>query len=96
MKTTILITNLDSWGPFKDERGVERSGVSAVYLFEDFEQSRTTLKDQLLTQVQSAKLPALFDADLKPVQRYNGGKASLKYEISSLKFVKEVNLFNKA
>lgn len=95
MKTTIVILNTEEWN-FKTEDGKELQGISAIYLLEDYELQRTTVKDDLLNTVQKTKLPALFEVDLKPVQKYNKGKAQLKYEIHSLKFIKELQIFNKA
>jgi hypothetical protein len=92
MKTTILITHTNSWR-FKAENGQELAGISAVWLTEDFEQNRTTLKGDMLTLVEKSKLPALFEADVKAVQKYNNGKASLKYEINSLQPLKQVEIF---
>lgn len=96
MKTTIAVYALKNWGPYKTEDGREISGISAIWSFEDHETIKTTLKGDLLALVQSSKLPALFEAEVKPVQKYNKGKATLAYEINSLKFLKEVQIFSKA
>lgn len=92
MKTTIFILKLETWS-FKNEKNQELSGSSAVYLLEDYELQRTTVKDELLNQLSKATLPALFEVDLKPVQKYTNGKAKLKYEINSLKHLSAVKVF---
>ncbi|MBU9542853.1 hypothetical protein [Burkholderia multivorans] len=93
MKTTICILKLEDW-KFKTEQGQELQGKSAVYLLEDYDLNRTTLKDDLLVLVQKSTLPATFEADLKAVQKFNNGKAKLKYEINSLKLINSVKVFN--
>ena len=94
MKTQITILKLEDW-TFKNEQGKELSGTSAVYLLEDYELQRTTLTPEQITQA-GKTLPALFEVDLKPVQKYSNGKARLKYEINSLKFIKETPIFSGA
>ena len=92
MKTQVAILKLESW-KFKTEKGQELEGSSAFFLLEDYELQRTTVKNELLSTIQKTKLPALFEVDLKPVQKYNNGKAQLKYEINSVKFINEIKVF---
>lgn len=92
MKTQVAILKLESW-KFKTEKGQELEGSSAFFLLEDYELQRTTVKNELLATIQKTKLPALFEVDLKPVQKYNNGKAQLKYEINSVKFINEIKVF---
>lgn len=93
MKTNILITKTKPWGPFTNEQGKEISGVSAFYMSEDFEYQSVTVKDECLTAVQKASLPALFEAEVNPVAKNINGKPVLKYEIKSLKFINSVKVF---
>lgn len=92
MKTQVAILKLENW-KFKTEKGQELEGSSAFFLLEDYELQRTTVKNELLATIQKTKLPALFEVDLKPVQKYNNGKAQLKYEINSVKFINEIKVF---
>lgn len=92
MKTQILILKLEDW-KFKNQSGQELEGVSAVYLLEDYDFQRTTLTNEQLNQIKSLTLPAVFEVDIKAVQKYSNGKARLRYEINSLKHIKEVSIF---
>lgn len=49
--------------------GQELSSTSTVYLLEDFDLQRTTVKGEILSLVKKQKLPALFEVDLKPIQK---------------------------
>jgi len=96
MKTNIAVFKLAPWN-FKTEDQRELSGFSALWSFDNFDNiNRTTVKEGNLELLQSVKLPAIFEVELQPVQKYNKGKASLKYEISSFKLLKEVQIFNQA
>ena len=92
MKTQIAILKLEQW-KFKTEKGQELEGSSAFFLLEDFELQRTTVKNEVLAVIQKSKLPAIFEVDLKPIQKYNNGKAQLKYELNSVKFLNEIKVF---
>lgn len=93
MKTNILITKIESWGPFLNQQGKEMSGVSAFYMSEDFDYQKVTIKEESLSSVQKASLPALFEAEVNPVAKNVNGKPVLKYEIKSLKFLNSVKVF---
>lgn len=93
MKTQIVILKLESWSFKPKDSEKELSGTSAVYLLEDFELQRTTVKDDILHQLQKTKLPALFEVDIKPIQKYNNGRQQLKYELNSVKLLNEVKVF---
>lgn len=93
MKTQIVILKTEDWKFKPKDQDKELSGTSAVYLLEDFDLQRTTVKDEILSLVKKQKLPALFEVDLKPIQKYSNGKAQLKYELHSVKFLNEVKVF---
>lgn len=95
MKTQILVLDLKEWN-FKTEKGQEIEGTSALFILDDYDFQRSTLKGDMLEMVKKTKLPAIFDAEVKAIQKYNNGKAQLKYEVSYLKFVKELPIFVKA
>lgn len=94
MKTQILILSTNEWN-FKTEDNKEISGTSAIYLTDDFDYQRSTVKNEVLAVVNSVKLPAYFDAEVKVAQKFNNGKSQLKFDITSLKVIKEVQLFSK-
>jgi hypothetical protein len=93
MKTNILITKLKEWS-MKTDDGKEMNGVSAHYLTDEYDDQRTTIKDEALEVVKKANLPALFEADVNPVAKKDAsGRAVMKYEIRSLKFLNSVKVF---
>lgn len=94
MKTQILALSTKDW-KFKADNGNELSGVSLNFMLDSHTVEKTTVTDELLKLVQSTKLPALFEAEVSVSLKRNNGKNSLKYEILTLKFVKDIQIFTK-
>jgi hypothetical protein len=94
MKTQILALGLRPWEYTDKETGKDYAGTSLVFVLEDFQEiHRTTIKEEILAyaQTHASKLPALFDVDVK----VTSFKSKIKYDFTSVKFVKEVALFPK-
>lgn len=94
MKTQLLATTLKPW-KFKSKEGQDLEGFSLHFMLDDYSYHTVTVKNEILTLIQSTKLPALFEAEANPILKRNNetGKSSLKYEISNLKFLKDKPLF---
>lgn len=94
MKAQILILDKQDFN-FKTDDNKEISGTSLIYLTDDYNYQRSTARNEVLQLINSTKLPAYFEADVKVVQKTNNGKSQLKFDITSLKLVKETVLFTK-
>lgn len=91
MKINIVILSVKNW-EFRDkETGTMRSGNSAVFLLDDFSQSKITVTDEQVKEINKMKLPALFEAHVVFQHKYQ------KYQFTdtqnNLIAVRELKIF---
>lgn len=91
MKIQIAILSVSSWNFKDDKTGIERSGNTATFLLDDFSQSKITLSDEQLKEINKIKLPALFEANVIYQHKYQ--KYKFDNSPQNLVAIRELKIF---
>ena len=92
LKSNITVLKLQDFN-FKNQQGQEISGYTITFMGDDMVSHTASIKNEVLELVKKTNLPAVFDGELEPtIKSQQNQKAQLKFNVHSLKFLKEIKL----
>lgn len=93
LKSNITVLKLQDFAFKNSVSGEEIKGSTITFMGDDMVSHTASIKNEVLELVKKTNLPASFEAELEPVlKQILNQKAQLKFNVHTLKFVKEIKL----
>lgn len=93
LKSNITVLKLQDFN-FKNQNGQTIEGYTITFMGDDMVSHTASIKNEVLELVKKTNLPSVFEGELEPTIKTSqtNQKGQLKFNVHSLKFVKEIKL----